>query len=86
MCNSKHTVLPVCNGISSLQTTTWESDLQKLLESLEITELKLILINVLSKRRVVILTRLNLIHLYFQFDKIIKAFNYKTSIKNVQIK
>lgn len=46
MCNSEHGVLLVCSGILSLQTTTWEADLQWLLESLEITELKLILINV----------------------------------------
>lgn len=46
MCNSKHRVLTVCSGILSLQTTTWEADLQWLLESLEIAELTLILLNV----------------------------------------
>lgn len=86
MCNSKHAILPVCNGILSLQTTTWEADLQWLLESLKITELQLILINVFSNRRVVILATLNLIHLYFQLKKIIETLNYKTNIKNVQVK
>lgn len=86
MCNSKHAVLPVYNGILSLQTATWEADLHWLLESLEITGLKLILINMFSNRRVVILTRLNVMHLYFQFNTIIETFNYKTNIKNVQVK
>lgn len=42
-----------------MQTTTWEADLQWLLESLEIAELTLILLNVFfSNRKVAILTRL----------------------------